>query len=171
MHDVIRDGLEGYLSQDLRPESLAAFRAHLAECAACRQAVSGFEQHSALLRSLRVSEEREVAPAAGFYARVMDRIDAQRPMSLWSVFLQPLFARRVMYASLALFLFLGSSILWTGEDHDVLANDTNMVGVLAGFGPQTESTASATMDPESAKDVVMNAVLSDGPVHLVSVSE
>jgi len=171
MHDVIRNGLEGYLSRQMGPESLTAFRAHLEGCAACNEAVSAFERQSALIRSLRVSEE-EVAPAAGFYARVMDRIDSQRPVSLWSVFLQPLFARRVLYASLALFLFLGSSVLWTGEKHDVLANDANMVGVLAGFGPHAETTSAATMDPDSAKDVVMDAVLSDRPVvHLVSVSE
>jgi anti-sigma factor RsiW len=170
MHDVIRNGLEGYLSRQMGPESLTAFRAHLEGCGTCREAVSAFEQQSALFRSLRVSDE-EVAPAAGFYARVMDRIDAQRPISLWSVFLQPLFARRVLYASLALFLFLGSSVLWTGENHDVLANDSNMVGVLAGFGPQAQPVAGVTTDPDAAQDVVMNAVLSDRPVHLVSVSE
>ena len=167
MHDVIQNGLEGYLSRHLASERMAAFRAHLAECAPCREIVTAFEQQSALIRSLRVSEE-EVAPAAGFYARLMDRIDSQRPTSLWSVFLQPLFARRVMYASLALFLVLGSSMLWTGESHEVLANDSNMVGVLAGFGVQAEPVAA---DPDLAKDVVMDAVLSDHSVHLVSVSE
>jgi anti-sigma factor RsiW len=170
MHDVIRNGLEGYLSRHLAPEHLAAFRAHLAECAGCRERVAAFEQQSALIQTLRVSEE-DVAPAPGFYARVMERIDSQRPISLWSVFLQPLFARRVLYASLALFLFLGSSILWTGENHDVLANDSNMVGVLAGFGPQAQPVAGVVTDPDQAKDVVMDAVLSDRPVHLVSVSE
>ncbi len=170
MHDVIRNGLEGYLSRRLAPESLAAFRAHLAGCASCSDAVSAFERQSALIRTLRVAEE-DVSPAAGFYARVMERIDSQRPISLWSVFLQPLFARRVMYASLALFLFLGSSILWTGESHDVLANDSNPVGVLAGFGSQVEMPSGAAMDSVSSQDVVMDAVLSDGPVHLVSVSE
>jgi len=170
MHDVIRNGLEGYLSRRLAPGPLAAFRAHLAECTGCREMVAAFEKQSTLIQSLRVTEE-DVAPAPGFYARVMERIDAQRPISLWSVFLQPLFARRVLYASLALFLFLGSSILWTGESHDVLANDSNMVGVLAGFGPQVQPVAGITADPDQAKDVVMDAVLSDRPVHLVSVSE
>ena len=170
MHDVIRNGLEGYLSRRLAPESLAAFRAHLAGCASCSDTVSAFERQSELIRILRVSEE-EAAPAPGFYARVMECIDSQRPTSLWSVFLQPLFARRVMYASLALFLFLGSSILWTGENHDVFANDSNPVGVLAGFGSQGEAPSSAAMDSVSSKDVVMEAVLSDRPVHLVSVSE
>lgn len=170
MHDVIRNSLEGYLSGHLASERLAAFRAHLSECGPCREMVAAFQRHSLLIRQLRVSEE-DVTPAAGFYARVMDRIDAQRPISLWSVFLQPLFARRVMYATLALFLFLGSSVLWRGEDHDALANDANMVGVLAGFGVQAEPVAGATTDPDAAKDVVMEAVLSDGPVHLVSVSE
>jgi anti-sigma factor RsiW len=170
MHDVIRNGLEGFLSGRLAPERLADFHGHFAECTRCREMVTAFEEQSSLIRSLHISEE-EAAPAAGFYARVMERIDAQRPISLWSVFLQPLFARRVMYASLALFLFLGSSILWTGESHDVLANDSNMVGVLAGFGVQVEPVAGVTADPDLAKDAVMDAVLSDRPVHLVSVSE
>ena len=170
MHDVIRNGLEGFLSSRLAPERMSEFRDHLAECAPCRELVSAFEQQSTLIRSLRVTEE-EAAPAAGFYARVMERIDAQRPISLWSVFLQPLFARRVMYASLALFLVLGSSVLWSGESHDALANDSNMVGVLAGFGVQAEPVAGVAENPDLAKDAVMDEVLSSRPVHLVSVSE
>lgn len=170
MHDVIRNGLEGYLSRHTAPESLEPFRAHLAGCDACRVTVAGFENQSALIRSLRVSEE-EVAPTAGFYARVMERIEAQRPISLWSVFLQPLFARRVMYASLVLFLLLGSSVLWTGENHDLFASDSNPVGVLAGFGPEVETTIGGATDPNAAKDAVMEEVLSDRPVHLVTVSE
>ena len=170
MHDVIRNGLEGYLSRRMAPESSAAFRAHLAGCEACRVTVAGLENQAALVRSLRVSEE-ELAPAAGFYARVMERIDAQRPISLWSVFLQPLFARRVLYASVVLVLLLGSSVLWTGENHDVFASDSNPVGVLAGFGPEVETTVGAALDPNAAKDAVMDEVLSDRPVHLVTVSE
>jgi anti-sigma factor RsiW len=170
MHDVIRNGLEAYLSRHLAPEGLAAFSGHLAECTPCREQVAAFEEQSALIRSLRVSEE-EATPAAGFYARVMERIDSQRPISLWSVFLQPLFARRVMYASLALFLFLGSSVLWTGESHEALANDSNLVGVLAGFGVQAEPVAGVVVDPDLAKDAVMDAVLSESPVRLVTVSE
>ncbi len=168
MHDVIRNGLEGYLSRRLAPERLSAFRAHLVDCTTCREMVAAFEQQSTIFRSLRV-DDQDVAPAAGFYARLMDRIESQRPLSLWSVFLQPLFARRVMYASLALFLLLGSSVFWSGESHDALANDANLVGVLAGFGVQAEPVA---VDPDLAKDTVMDAVLSDRPaVHLVSVSE
>jgi|SRR5664279_195894 len=170
MHDVIRNGLEGYLSRSLAPERLADFSGHLAECTPCSETVAAFEQQSSLIRSLRAPEE-EAAPAAGFYARVMERIDSQRPISLWSVFLQPLFARRVMYASLALVLFLGSSMLWTEESHEALANDSNMVGVLAGFGVQAEPVAGVVADPDLAKDAVMDAVLSESSVRLVTVSE
>lgn len=169
MHDVIQNGLEGYLSGHMVPERLRPFREHLEGCAPCRELVTAFEQQSALFKSLRVPED--AAPAAGFYARVMERIEAQRPISLWSVFLQPLFARRVLYASLAMFLFLGSSVLWTGESHDVLADDSNLVGVLAGFGVHAEPAGNVAANPDMAKDAVMDAVLSDGPVHLVSVSE
>jgi anti-sigma factor RsiW len=170
MHDVIRNGLEGYLSRRLAPEGLADFRAHLAGCAECRDAVGAFERQSALIRTLRVPGE-ELAPAPGFYARVLERIDAQRPVSLWSVFLQPLFARSLALATLALFLFLGSSLLSMDESHEVFASESNPVGVLAGYGVQPETEGGVAAAPHASKDMVMEAVLSDSPVHLVSVSQ
>jgi hypothetical protein len=41
------------------------------------------------------------------------------------------------------------------------------VGLIAGFGPH----AQPAMDPDAAKDAVMDEVLSDRSVHLVNVSE
>ena len=152
MHEQIRNDLEDYLSGRLTPGRLAEFRKHTAACRGCRALRSGQE---------------EVAPEPGFYARVLDRIEAQRADSLWSVFLQPIFARRVLYATLALFLVVGSSILWTSESHEALSNAANPVGLIAGFGPH----AQPGMDPDAAKDAVMDEVLSDRSVHLVNVSE
>jgi anti-sigma factor RsiW len=166
MHEPIRNDLEDYLSGRLTPGRLAEFRKHTAACGPCREQVAGFEAQSAVFRSLRSSQE-ELAPEPGFYARVLDRIEAQRAASLWSVFLQPIFARRVLYASLALFLVVGSSVLWTSENHEVLSNDANPVGLIAGYGPH----AQPALDPDAAKDAVMEDVLSDGSVHLVNVSE
>ena len=166
MHELVRNNLEDYLSGRLKPDRLAEFRKHIAECRACREQVACFEAQSALFRSLRVEQE-ELAPAPGFYARVMDRIEAQRSESLWSVFLQPIFARRVMYASLALFLVVGSSVLWTSESHEALSNDANPVGLIAGYGPHAQQVA----DPDAAKDAVMDEVMADRPAYLVNVSE
>ena len=166
MHEQIRNDLEDYLSGRLTPGRLAEFRKHTAACRGCREQVAGFEAQSTLFRALRSGQE-EVAPEPGFYARVLDRIEAQRADSLWSVFLQPIFARRVLSATLALFLVVGSSVLWTSESHEALSNDANPVGLIAGFGPH----AQPGMDPDAAKDAVMDEVLSDRSVHLVNVSE
>lgn len=66
------------------------------------------EWEAQMLSSLRAPEEME--PPPGFYAQVMDRIETQRPVSVWDVFLQPWFARRLAYVSMALVLVLG---IWT----------------------------------------------------------
>lgn len=166
MHELIRNDLEDYLSGRLTAARSAEFHAHLAGCGPCRQQVEQFEAQSVLVRTLRPSQE-EFAPAPGFYARVLERIESQRSASLWSVFLQPIFARGLLYASLALFLIVGSSVLWSSENHEVLSNDANPVGLIAGYGPH----AQPVMDPDAAKDAVMDEVLSDRSVHLVNVSE
>ena len=76
MHEQIRNDLEDYLSGRLKPGRVAEFRQHTAECRGCREQVAGFEAQSTLFRSLRSGQE-EVAPEPGFYARVLDRIEAQ----------------------------------------------------------------------------------------------
>jgi hypothetical protein len=65
--------------------------------------------HAALFRSLRVDEEME--PAAGFYARVMQRIEEEGVASIWSVFLEGPFGKRLVFASLALAILLGTWIV------------------------------------------------------------
>jgi len=166
MHELIRNDLEDYLGGRLGGGREVEFRRHLAGCGACREQVAQLEAQSVLLRSLRPCQE-ELAPGAGFYARVVERIEAQRAASLWSVFLQPIFARGLLYASLALFLIVGSSVLWSSENHEVLSNDANPVGLIAGYGPHAQPVT----DPDAAKDAVMAEVLSDRSVHLVNVSE
>jgi len=49
----------------------------------------------------------DIAPRPGFYARVMDRVEAQQKSSIWSVFLEPVFSRRLAVASLAMMLLMG----------------------------------------------------------------
>jgi hypothetical protein len=60
----------------------------------------------------------ETCPAPGFYARVMDRVDAQRSKSIWSVFLQPIFGRRLAVASGVVMLILGAALLVPGSEVD-----------------------------------------------------
>jgi hypothetical protein len=50
-------------------------------------------------------------PRPGFYARVLDRIESQRPSSIWALFSESLFGRRLAAASLALALVTAASVL------------------------------------------------------------
>src|SRR5271166_1475455 len=98
MHQEIRHNLEDYLRggdddrEGSRLELPKEFHAHLGECGKCASELRVLEAQSQLLRSLRTP--REIEPPAGFYARVMERIEAQ-PASIWSAFLDPKFGFRL----------------------------------------------------------------------------
>ena len=53
----------------------------------------------------------EIEPRPGFYARVLDRIEAQGPGSAWTLFFDSLFGRRIAMASLALALLVGVYVI------------------------------------------------------------
>jgi hypothetical protein len=119
MHQPIRDGLEDYLAGREHPQ----FNAHLAACTECRDNVNRIIRQNEMLRLLRV-QSAETAPSPGFYARVIDRIEAQKRQSFWFLFLEPLFFRRLLYASLALLLLLGVSLFNAGPPPPDLVADT-----------------------------------------------
>jgi len=113
MHQEIRQRLEDYLSGENLPGASssqlpAGFQAHLGECAECTGEVKALQQQAELLRSLRTPDE--VEPRAGFYARVMERIEAQ-PSSIWSLFLERRFGFRLAVASAALVAMLGAYLV------------------------------------------------------------
>jgi hypothetical protein len=60
-----------------------------------------------LLRELRAPADLESEPKPGFYARVLQRIEAEGPVSIWNLFIESTFGRRIAMASLALALLLG----------------------------------------------------------------
>jgi hypothetical protein len=62
-------------------------------------------EQAAWFRALRAAGDLE--PRAGFYARVIARIEAQKPVSIWNVFFDSAFARHVAMASAALALLIG----------------------------------------------------------------
>ena len=103
MHRLIQDHLEEVLGS----RSHSAAEAHLAECRECREEISSMRQQAALLRTWKVPEvAEELAPRPGFYARLMERIEAQRPVSIWQIFSDSAFGRRIAIASMALALLL-----------------------------------------------------------------
>ncbi len=103
MHRVIRDHLEEVLSGDSASRGSQDFELHLQNCADCRDQIAAMRRHSVAMRQLKADAE----PRAGFYARVLERIDAQRPGSIWNVFSESPFGKRIALASMALALILG----------------------------------------------------------------
>jgi predicted anti-sigma-YlaC factor YlaD len=109
MHGSIRDKLEDLLRGEQRKVQDQAAREHLSSCAECASEVESMRSQCELLRSLRTANQ--VAPAAGFYARVMQRIEDSARDSVWSVFTDSPFGKRLAYASLTLAVLLGSYVV------------------------------------------------------------
>ena len=103
MHREIRNHIEDVLTG---AESVLG-QQHLSECEDCRAKVRGMREQASLLRELRPPEGVELEPRAGFYARVMERIEAEGPISIWNLFIESAFGRRIAVASMALALLLG----------------------------------------------------------------
>jgi|WetSurMetagenome_2_1015567.scaffolds.fasta_scaffold233927_2 anti-sigma factor RsiW len=128
MHQPMEDGLEDLLSGRVASERAIALESHIASCAECRAAVDAMREQAVWLRSLKAPDE--VSPTPGFYARVMQNIESQSSSSPWSVFLEPVFARRLAFASLALFVLLSSAIWKTDQDQAVV--ESGPINILAG---------------------------------------
>ena len=112
MHRIIRDHLEQVLGECPPAPDHPAGK-HLAECGECRDGVAAMREQAAMLRQWRppVLEGAEMEPRPGFYARVLERIEAQRPISVFTLFFDSLFGRRIAMASLALALLLGVYVI------------------------------------------------------------
>lgn len=153
MHEPIRNGLEDFLGGTAGRQRESVIDDHLRHCPECRGAVAAMRQHQAMLRQLRAPGE--LSPAPGFYARVLARIEAQRTnsISIWSIFLEPLFARRLAYASLALFVLLGTA-LWQGGAQEAL-DEGNPIAVIAGDLPDADGA-----DPGHDRAVVLTHLVS-----------
>ena len=108
MHGSIRDKLEDLLRGERRKEDPEVEK-HLSSCAECASELESMRTQGALLHSLRAAEE--VEPAAGFYARVMQRIEDSARDSIWAVFIDSPFGKRLAYASFMVTVLLGSYVI------------------------------------------------------------
>jgi hypothetical protein len=134
MHQEISRHLEEYLKgeESLRAsarELPAEFYSHLGECQECAHELRSLQTQSQLLRSLRAPqglESQDIEPRAGFYARVIERIEAQPP-SIWSVFLDRRFGLRLAVASAALVALLGTYLVTSEPSGPELASSPAVV--------------------------------------------
>ncbi|HYL74184.1 MAG TPA: hypothetical protein VEU96_08255 [Bryobacteraceae bacterium] len=151
MHQPIRDNLEDYLKGQARkmPQD---FQAHLAACQECASELRMFETQSEMLRSLGVGAELE--PRAGFYARVMDRIEQQGQSSIWSILLQPNFGRRLAVASAALVLLLGTYLVTSERGEPEFAANPDVVFTNA---PEAQSAVAQqdSLQQQRERDAVL----------------
>jgi len=111
MHEEIRENLEEYLRGPAAriPQE---FHAHLGACQDCASELRLLKMQAEMLQSIRAATEIE--PRAGFYARVMERIEQQgQPASIWSILLQPRYGRRLAVATAALALLLAGYLVST----------------------------------------------------------
>ena len=140
MHEPIRENLEEYLrgSASKIPQD---FHAHLEACQECAGEVHQMRAQVEMLRAL--SPAVEVEPSAGFYARVMDRIEAQGRASIWSVLLEPAFGRRLAVASATLVVLLGTYFVATELNDPMVASAPTVA---------TSAPASADLSAPSATD-------------------
>ena len=114
----IKEDLEEYMRGAMGSSGKAAFEQRLdASDEETRQMVAMFQQQAEMIRQAYKPLE-EVAPAPGFYGRVMDRIQAQRSTSIWAVFLEPQFFKRLAFASAALFILLSLTMVTTTNETD-----------------------------------------------------
>jgi len=152
MHQPIRDNLEDYLKGSIQ-QVPQAFHAHLVACEECASELRLLETQANMLRSLRSVED--VGPSPGFYARVRERIEDQGKASIWSVFLQPSFGRRLAIASATLVVLLGTYLVTTepGDQSVALAPTT--------VATDTTSTADAGAIQDSLQQQRRDAVLVD----------
>lgn len=109
MHGSIRDRLEDLLSAEGSAVRDRGLIKHLSSCRECSSDLAAMQAQSDALRALRAPEE--VEPTAGFYARVMQRIEDRAKDSMWAGFVYSPFAKRLTYASLAIALLLGSFVI------------------------------------------------------------
>ena len=148
MHQPVRDNLEEYLRSAAAKFDKPVPRemeVHLESCSDCVKELERLTEQSAALRSLRAPTDLD--PRAGFYARVMQRIeDARATNSVWTAFLEPLFAKRLVFSSVALVLLLGTYLIST-EPGDMAAGYQPTVAVAT---PDTASATTATEDVDSA---------------------
>jgi hypothetical protein len=84
------------------------------------------QEFSGALAALRAPET--LAPGPGFYARVSQRVESQRPRSGWGLFwLYPAFGKRVAFASLMTLAVLGTYLITRETDYSAGPPDPEVV--------------------------------------------
>jgi hypothetical protein len=147
MHQPVTGHLEQYLHGG---GPFPDVEEHLNKCVECREELDAMRAQSALFRRVL---RADVEPGAGFYARVMNRIESQAKPSVWSLFGESMFAKRLAYASATFLVLVGVVFMSSNQPPQPLASsDPEMI--LAGEQRYTP----VTMDdaPRDREVVLVN---------------
>ncbi|MEO8050941.1 MAG: hypothetical protein ABI833_11040 [Acidobacteriota bacterium] len=175
MHREIRDHIEDVLAGSQPVSRPAPFegrpseailqdtREHLAQCNECRAEVSDMQQQTALIRELRAPEGFATDLRPGFYARVMERIEAEGPISIWNLFIESAFGRRIAVASLSLALLIGAYLVTSerSAEESLLALESQQVTteqmIVAGEDAPAREITRVDQSPtdQSSEDAVL----------------
>ena len=159
MHRQIRHNLEDYLRGDNSRKGSplpAEFHAHLGECAECADEVRSLQAQSELLRSLHIeqSSAQSVEPRAGFYARVVERIEAQ-PASIWCAFLDRRFGFRLAVASAALVALLGAYLVTSEPAGPEFASSPSVVFTDTPLATEASAQQDDSLQQQQQRDAVL----------------
>ncbi len=137
MHRLIHDHLEEVLAKTTLPASHPA-SSHLRDCTECREVVGAMRSQNELLHALSLSFESasEMEPRPGFYARVLEQIAVQGPVSNWALFTDLVMGKRLVTASLAAALAMGLFVVTSERNFAEEARATEQLDPLypaAGF--------------------------------------
>jgi len=145
MHEPLISQLEDILQGRMTPSQRLRIDDHLAGCPECRDELGAMTSFSEVVRSLRPPSVPELR--AGFYAKVMQKVEEQGRPSFWNLLLDPVFGRRLVYSTGAMFLLMASFLLATSSDQPELAQTpvqmisepaVTTVSTPAGFGDDVQ---------------------------------
>jgi len=122
MHEPLKGHIEEYLHGG---KHLPGVEEHLTQCASCRTEVAEMKRQSELFQSLKAPQDLELD--AAFYARVMNRIETQTRPSIWNLFGESIFAKRLAYASLTFVVLLGTYLVSSPEPEQQIANSPEVM--------------------------------------------
>jgi anti-sigma factor RsiW len=151
MHEPVIERLEEYLDGN---GPFPEVEEHLSKCAGCRQELAAMQAQTALFRR---AFRAEVEPDGAFYARVINRIETQARPSVWSLFGESMFARRLAYASATFLVLVGVVFVSANEpDQPLAASDPHMI--LAGEMQYAPVNMEVDMDMERDREVVLTTL-------------
>lgn len=147
MHEPVIDSIEAILAGT---RSAGRAERHLSECSSCRDEVAAMLRQTEMLRGLRAPAD--VEPTGGFYARVMNRIEAQAKPSIWNIFGESMFAKRLAYASMTFVALLGSYVISSTRSQSLAVNAPE--AIMAGDTTDDQKLV-ADNNPERDREAIL----------------